>query len=103
QRRGAGGRADVDRAGIEEFERLVGAERLHPAHADAVLGERLLDQPLLLEDERERIVGREVEADLAWRGFGTERGEGGGCSARLQKRTAAEMHGGGLQKTASVL
>ena len=64
QRRRARGRAEIDRAGVEEFERLVGAGRLHPDDADAVLGEFLFQKPLLLEDHRHRIVGRPVDANF---------------------------------------
>ena len=64
QRRRARGRAEIDRAGVEEFQRLVGAGRLHPDDADAVLGEFLFQQALLLEDHRDRIVGRPVDADF---------------------------------------
>src|SRR3712207_9188425 len=37
-------RAEIQGARIEEFERLVGAERLHPAHGDAVLLQSLLQE-----------------------------------------------------------
>ena len=67
QRRGARGRAEIDRAGVEEFERLVGAGRLHPDDGDAVLGEFLFQQALLLEDHRHRIVGRPVDMDFLQR------------------------------------
>ena len=62
---GAGGRAEIDRVGAEEFQRLVRAERLHPADLDAVLGEFLLEQALILEHHRDRVVGRPVDADFA--------------------------------------
>ena len=64
QGRGAGRGAEIERAGIEEFERLVGAEGLDPAHRDAVLRERLLEDALVLEDEADRVVGGVVDADL---------------------------------------
>ena len=67
QCRRARGRSEIDRAGVEELERLVGAGRLHPDHADAVLGEFLLQQSLLLEDHRHRVVGRPVDPDLLGR------------------------------------
>ena len=50
QRGRACGRSEIDRAGVEEFERLVGTGRLHPDDADAVFGEFLLQQSLLLEN-----------------------------------------------------
>ena len=74
QRRRARGRAEIDRAGVEEFQRLVGAERLHPADRDAVLGEFLLEQALLLEHHRDRIVGRPVDADFLRLVGGEQRG-----------------------------
>ncbi len=84
QRRGAGRRAEIERAGIEEFERLVGAERLHPAHRDAVLGELALEDALVLEDEADRVIGGIVDAEfLHLRGrvrvaSERRRGDGGG-------------------------
>ena len=83
QRRGARARAEIDRAGVEEFQRLVGARRLHPDDADAVLGEFLFQQSLLLEDHRHRIVGRPVDTDFLERvggegGAGQQRGNGDG-------------------------
>ena len=64
QRRRACGRAEIDRAGVEEFQRLVGPGRLHPDDIDAVLGEFLFQEPLLLEHHRHRIVGRPVDANF---------------------------------------
>ncbi len=75
QRRCAGRRAEVDRAGVEELQRLVGAERLHPADADAVLGELLFEQAFLLEHHRHRVVGRPVDVD----GRGLVGGQCGAC------------------------
>jgi hypothetical protein len=37
---------------------------LHPHDLDAVLGELLLDEALLLEQHRYRVVGRPVDVDL---------------------------------------
>ena len=78
QRRRARGRAEIDRAGIEEFERLVGTGRLHPDDADAVLGEFLFQQSLLLEDHRDRIIGRPVDMDFLER-------VGGKCRRRAAR------------------
>src|SRR5450631_2006698 len=64
QRRGTRGRAEIDRTGIEKFERLVGTGRLHPDDADAVLGEFLLEQSLLLEDHRHRIICRPIDMNF---------------------------------------
>jgi hypothetical protein len=64
ERRRARRRAEIDRAGVEELECLVRAERLHPSDGDAVLLECLLQEALLLEHEADRIVGREIEPDL---------------------------------------
>ena len=92
QRRRARGRAEVDRAGVEEFQRLVGAERLHPADADAVLGEFLLQQALFLEHHRDRIVGRPVDADFLGL-VGGERSRSAAApasSGREQKRTSGQ-------------
>ena len=61
---GAGRRAQVDRAGAEKFERLVGAERLHPHDGYAILAELLLQELFLLQHHRHRIIGRPVDADL---------------------------------------
>jgi hypothetical protein len=64
ERRRAGSRAEVDGAGVEELERLVGAERLDPAHADAVLRKLLLEEALVLQEKPDGIVGGVVDADL---------------------------------------
>ena len=61
---GARRRAEIDRTGIQEFQRLVGAERLYPAHADAVFGEFLFQKRLLLKHHGDRIIGRPVDADF---------------------------------------
>ena len=77
---GAGGGAEIDRARIEEFERLVGAERLYPADLDAVLFELLLQEALVLQDEADRVVGGVIDADFLHlrRGGGGEGGKAGG-------------------------
>jgi hypothetical protein len=73
QRRRARGRSEIDRAGVEEFERLVGTGRLHPDDSNAVLGKFLFQQALLLEDHRHRIVGRPVDANFLERVGGKRR------------------------------
>ena len=75
QRRGARGRTEIDRSGVEELERLVGTGRLHPDDADAVLGEFLFQQSLLLQDHRHRIVGRPIDVNFLER-VGGEGGAG---------------------------
>jgi hypothetical protein len=83
ERSRASARAKIDRAGVEELERLVGAERLHPADADAVLGEFFLEEAFVLQQHRHRIVGRPVDID----GLGLVRTEARG------RQQANEEHG----------
>ena len=71
----AGGRANVERTGIEEFERLVGAGRKNPADVDLVLLEFLFEKLLLADDQRERIIGGVIDADF--RDLRKSRGRGG--------------------------
>ena len=91
QRRRARGRAEVDRAGVEELQRLVGAERLHPADADAVLGEFLFQQALVLEHHGDRVVGRPVDADFLRLVGGEARGrQQAGQQGGRQERTSGK-------------
>ena len=46
QRRPARGRTEVDRADVEEFQRLVGTRRLQPDDGDAGCGGLPFEQPL---------------------------------------------------------
>src|ERR1017187_4444736 len=64
QRRGTRGGTEIDRSGVEELERLVGTGRLHPDDADAVLGEFLFEEPLLLQHHRPRIEGGQAEMNF---------------------------------------
>ena len=64
QRGGAGRRSEIERTRVEEFERLVGAGRQHPADGDAILLELLLEQALVLQHEADGIVGRPVDANF---------------------------------------
>ena len=84
QRRRARGRAEIDRAGIEELERLVGTGRLHPDDADAVLGEFLFQESVLLQDHRHRIVGRPVDVNFLQRIGGIS------CSCAGQKHPSRD-------------
>ena len=80
QRGSTGRRANVERTGIEEFERLVGARRKHPADCDLVGGKFLLEKLLLLDDQRQRIVGGVIDADFAH----LREGGGGGGEAKRE-------------------
>jgi len=72
---GAGGRPEIDRSGIEELQRVGRAVGLHPHDLDAVLGEFLLQDALVLEQHGDRVVGRPIDIDFLgvvsggkWRG-----------------------------------
>ncbi len=84
ERSRTGGRAEIQRAGIEKFQRLVGAQRLDPADGDAILLELLLDQAAILDEQADRIVGRVVDADFGQFGCGLG-----------QRRRAGDSKGGG--------
>jgi len=49
---------------VEEFQRLVGAERQHPADLDAVGGQRFLQPALVLQHQADRIVIGIVEPEF---------------------------------------
>jgi hypothetical protein len=92
RRSGPGGRAEIEGAGVEEFQRLVGAERLYPADLDPVLLQGLFEKTLVLEDEADRVVGGKIDLDLLHLGRGggegrEARGEGGG-----EEEAAGQAH-----------
>jgi len=62
ERRGARGRAHVEGARTEPLVRLVRAERLGPRDCH-VVAEGLLEPALVLDDEAQRVVGREVDVE----------------------------------------
>src|SRR3546814_6393843 len=68
----AGRRAEVDRTGAQELERLVGAEREHPTDLGAVGGELLFEPALVLQQDGDGIVVGPVDADGLGRLFGGE-------------------------------
>jgi hypothetical protein len=89
QRRGAGGGAEIDRTGVEEFECLVRSQRLYPADGDAFATEFLLQQPLLFQDHRNRIVGRPIDTDFLGRcGCMRQAGSDAGCDGGKEEITA---------------
>src|SRR5262249_50359401 len=45
-------------------QRIGGAHGLHPGDRDAVLGELLLEQALVLEQDRDRVVGRPIDPNV---------------------------------------
>ncbi len=62
QRRRAGRRTDVDRTREQGFVRLVRAGRLRPGDRDFAVG-GLFEPALVLDDQAERVVGREVDVE----------------------------------------
>src|SRR3546814_17278065 len=83
----AGRRAEVDRTGAQELERLVGAEREHPTDLGAVGGELLFEPALVLQQDGDGIVVGPVDAAGLGRLFGGEGragdvGQGGGAGDR---------------------
>ena len=64
ERGGAGGRTEIDGASVEKLQRIRRTVGLHPHDLDAVLGEFLLQVAFVLEQHRDRIVGRPVDVDL---------------------------------------
>ena len=64
QSRGPRRGPEIDGAAIKEFQRLVGAQRLGPAHLDALVLQGLFQETLVLEDQAHRVVGCPIEADL---------------------------------------
>src|SRR3546814_16111256 len=87
----AGRRAEVDRTGAQELERLVGAEREHPTDLGAVGGELLFEPALVLQQDGDGIVVGPVDADGLGRLFGRseERRVGKECVSRCRYRWSA--------------
>src|SRR5262249_16889207 len=92
ERGGAGARAEIDRASVEELQRVARRDRLHPAHRDAVLGQLPLHVALLLEQHRGRVVGRPVDADL----FGVLGGFERGARNQSEGEHPREQNGPGM-------
>src|SRR3546814_15965340 len=83
----AGRRAEVDRTGAQELERLVGAEREHPTDLGAVGGELLFEPALVLQQDGDGIVVGPVDADSS-----EERRVGKECVRTCRSRWSPDQY-----------
>ncbi|KAI1690902.1 hypothetical protein Ddc_24618 [Ditylenchus destructor] len=89
QRGQAGGGADVDAAGVEVLQRAVAAGAQHPAHADVVLGQVLLQPAEAAQHQAGRRVVGVVQPQL-FRRAGALRAGGSGGKAGGQAQSEGE-------------